>query len=124
MSYDILVFDPDSVPRDVDAFLAWTEGIGYGGAGVDLDDPENGTVALRNWYSDFTQSFPPVNGPLADADDGTTTYRCGSSFTLAQCPDDETGRAVEAARNLAAKHGVGFFDPNTDDDPLFPVDRP
>lgn len=124
MSYDILVFDANSVPHDIDQFLAWTEGIGYGGAGVDLDDPENGTVALRSWYSDFTESFPPVNGPLADADDGNTTYRCGSSFTLAQCPDGAADMAVEAGRNLAAKYGVGFFDPNTDEDPDFPSEQP
>lgn len=124
MSYDILIFDPASVPRDIEPFLAWTEGLGYGGAGLDLDDPENGTFALRSWFSDFAESFPPVNGPLADADDGTTTYRCGPSFTMALCPDGEAGKAVEAGRNLARKHGVGFFDPNTDDDPIYPAEQP
>ncbi len=31
---------------------------------------------------------------------------------MALCPDGEAGKAVEAGRNLARKHGVGFFDPN------------
>ena len=124
MSYDILVFDPASAPRDIEDFLAWSRGLGAGGAGVDLDDPENGTVALRNWYSDFSDRFPPMNGPLTDADDGTTTYRCGPSSTLAQCPDGEATKAREAGRNLASKHGVGFFDPNDDADPIFPAEQP
>ena len=60
MSYDILVFTPSAVSDD--GLSAWlTEQV----EGVDGDscDPAVTTPALRAFYEDMHQIFPPVNGP-------------------------------------------------------------
>ncbi|GAA4893468.1 hypothetical protein GCM10025789_08320 [Tessaracoccus lubricantis] len=114
MSYDIAVFDPANAPRDDDAFVAW-----FQQQTAADDDPDAGTVALRNWFADFSGHFPAVNGPYADSDDGTTTYGFGRAVTRASCPDDEADKAARAGRSLAAKHGVGFYNANSGEERLF-----
>lgn len=113
MSYDIAVFNPVGAPADDDAFVAW-----FQQQSTPDDDPDAGTVALRNWFSDFSGHFPALNGPYAD-DDGTTSYRFGRTVTVASCPDGEAEKAARTGRSLAAKHGVGFYNANSGDERLF-----
>jgi hypothetical protein len=68
MSYDLMVFDPASAPRDREAFLnwyaaqtEWTEDHSY-------DDPRVATPALAGFFAHIVQVFPPMNGPFASND--------------------------------------------------------
>lgn len=113
MSYEVAVFDAAAAPQDDEQFALW-----FHQQAGDEDDPDEGTVALRNWFADFSAHFPARNGPYAD-DDGTTTYRFGRAVTRAQCPEEESVKAADAGRQLAAKHGVGFYNENSGEERLF-----
>ena len=114
MSYDIAVFDATAAPMDEEQFVIWFEQ-----QGAHEDDPDEGTIALRNWFTDFSSRYPALNGPYADEDDGDTTYRFGKTITIAQCPDDKSEKAADTGRQLAAKHGVGFYNENSGEERLF-----
>lgn len=113
MSYEIAVFDAAAAPMDDEQFVIW-----FQKQGAAEDDPDEGTVALRNWFADFSTHYPATDGPYAD-DHGTTTYRFGKAVTRASCPDDEAAKAADTGRQLAAKHGVGFYDANAGQERLF-----
>ena len=113
MSYEIAVFDASAAPQDDEQFVIW-----YQQQGAREDDPDEGTVALRNWFADFSTHYPAINGPYAD-DDGNTTYRFGKAITKAQCPADQSEKAADTGRQLAAKHGVGFYNENSGEERLF-----
>lgn len=111
MSYEVAIFDASAAPKvDDDEFLEW-----YAAQVAPDADPDVGTVAMRLWFSDFSDDFPALNGPYADGKDGTTTYAFGPTVTRAICPDGQAKKAAEDARALAAKNGVGFFNPNPGD---------
>lgn len=115
MSYEIVIFDAEAAPTDDDdAFVEW-----YTRQTTPSDDPDVGTVAMRNWYSDFSSDFPAANGPYADAHDGNTYYEFGPTITRATVPVELGKRAADSARSLAGKDSVGFFNPNADELRLF-----
>lgn len=115
MSYEIVIFDAKAAPADDDdAFVGW-----YTRQTTPSDDPDVGTVAMRNWYSDFSSDFPAANGPYADAHDGNTCYEFGPTITRATVPVELGKRAADSARSLAGKDSVGFFNPNADELRLF-----
>ena len=117
MSYDLMVFDPASAPRDRKAFLSWyddqtewTEEHGYG-------DPAVATPALQAWYQEMIQFFPAMNGPFAvEADNAVVTDHCvGRSIIYSTFAWSVAEQAYAKTRELAIKHGVGFFDVSSDD---------
>jgi hypothetical protein len=118
MSYDLMVFDPAAAPGERKAFLAWfrqqtrwTETHGY-------NNPDVPTPALRAWFMEMIRWFPPMNGPLAsdDVDDPRVTdYSVGETVIYAAFAWSQAGAAYERVKELAAKHGVGFFDLGSDD---------
>src|SRR3569833_2634421 len=85
MSYDLMVFEPDSVPAGHEEFLEWysrqtkwSEDHGY-------DDPANTSPQLRAWYQDIVQMFPPMNKPIsldepAKDESSSTDYAIGRDF--------------------------------------------
>lgn len=113
-----MVFDPDAAPADREEFLAWfrdqtrwREEHGY-------DDPAVCSPALRAWFHEMREQFPPLNGPLRspDADDPKTTdYSFGRSVIYAAFAWSEESEARNAMFNLAKKHGIGFFDVSSDE---------
>jgi hypothetical protein len=118
MSYDLLVFDPDNPPRDRAAFrewwhhqAEWSEDHGY-------NDPSVTTPELKAWFDDIRQTFPPLNGPLAsnDYDDPRLTdYSIGQHVIYAAFAWSEAENAYPLVRELAVKHGVGFYDASGDE---------
>jgi hypothetical protein len=113
VSYDLMVFDPDAAPRDRTAFMAWyarqtqwTEAHGY-------NNPDVPTPALRAWFGEIIQWFPPMNGPLRsdDVDDPRVTdYSVGESVIYGAFAWSQADAAHQRMKGLAAKHRVGFFD--------------
>ena len=125
MSYDLLVFDPASVPRSRAGFLQWYED--QQRADEDLppsDDPKSLTPPLQSWLSEMIQTFPPLNGPLAtdDVDDPKVTdYGLGRRYVYACFGWSRAEAAYQRMKELAEKHCVGFFNVSSDEsDVWFP----
>lgn len=119
MSYDLMVFEPGSAPRDRAEFMTWyndqtqwTEPHGY-------NDPSVTSARLRAWYDEMTIEFPNMNGPGISDDDfdnpKLTDYSIGQSVIYAAFAWSQAEGAYKAMRGLAVKHGVGFFDVSADE---------
>jgi len=126
VSYDLMVFEPTAAPREREAFLVWyreqtrwSEDHGY-------DDPKVCSPALQRWFADIALTFPPMNGPLAshDCDDPRTTdHCCGRTVIYSAFAGSVATAAFEKAKELAAKHEVGFFAASEPDgEILFPLE--
>jgi hypothetical protein len=119
MSYDLMVFETRSAPKDKRSFMEWYELQTEWPEEHNYDDPSVSSEALRNWFFDMIVLFPQMNGPYALSDDafdalGEEENRV-SDYTIGRdviyvgfawiCVDD----AYKAVRLLSQKHGVGFF---------------
>jgi hypothetical protein len=114
VSYDLMVFDPASAPRNRAAFLAWYDEQQSGEEDVPpSDDPQSLTPALQAWFAEMIETFPPLNGPLArdeDVDDPKTTdYGLARTYVYACFGWSQAESAYEHTVKLAQKHRVGFF---------------
>ena len=113
MSYDLMVFDATVAPRGRAAFMAWYEQQTEWRESHGYNNPEIPAPALQAWFRDLIKTFPPMNGPLAsdDADNPKVTdYSLGRSVIYAAFAWSEARAACQQVQELAAKHGVGFFD--------------
>jgi hypothetical protein len=120
MSYDLMVFEASAAPRDRDQFeqwyaaqTEWTEPHGY-------DDPNVASPTLRKWYEAITKTYPNMNSPdLTDEDFDTalpSDYSIGTNVIYAAFAWTEAENAYPLVRQLAAEHGVGFYDVSDDQD--------
>ena len=64
MSYDILIFEPDST-TDEDFPQWWKQVVAQWDGPRDYDTTEGSTPAIRSIYRDLIRAFPPFNGPDA-----------------------------------------------------------
>lgn len=113
MSYDLAVFDVAEPPRDRQGFMAWFDQRTNWEDGFDYNSPDNLTSALRTWFIEMIQSYPPMNGPLAvdDPDSPTVTdYSLGRSLIYMAFAWSQADHARATIVELAARHRVGFFD--------------
>ncbi|HEY2495114.1 MAG TPA: hypothetical protein VGI33_19670 [Paenibacillus sp.] len=121
MSYDLMVFETTSAPKDKKSFMKWYEQQTEWAEEHSYNDPSVSSEALRNWFFDMKESFPQMNGPYAPSDDildaleeaedhRVSDYSMGRDIIYIcfawSCADD----AYKTVRNLAQKHRVGFFD--------------
>lgn len=113
MSYDLMVFDADAAPRDRDDFLDWYDERSEWEAPHGYDDPGICTPALRAWFLDIIEAFPPLNGPYAkdSPDDARASdYTLDSELIYIAFAWSLAEQAYDTVFALAGKHGVGFFD--------------
>ena len=115
MSYDLLVFSPDSVPAGHSLFMEWFETLTQWKEGHSYNDPDACTPQLRAWFMEMIETYPPMNGPFASKvtsphESRVTDYciaqsaiYCSFAWSMA---DDAFGRVFHAA----GRHRVGFFD--------------
>ena len=68
MSYDILIFEPDSA-TDEDFPRWWKQVVSQWDEPYDFSTIEGSTPAIRAFYRDLIRAFPPFNGPDALSDD-------------------------------------------------------
>ena len=118
MSYDLMVFDPAAAPRDRMQFLAWYETQTEWQESHGYNNPDIPAPALIRWFREIITTFPPMNGPLAsdDPDDPKVTdYSLGRSVIYAAFAWSEAETAFKHVKELAAKHGIGFFDVSGED---------
>ena len=118
MSFDLMVFDPAAAPRDRAAFMEWYAQQTEWSEDHSYDDPAVASPALQRWFAEMAQDFPPMNGPLSDpvADGPEVTDHCiGRQVIYSAFAWSMADKAHAKMRELAIKHGVGFF--HASDDP-------
>lgn len=75
--------------------------------------------ALQNWFMEMKETFPPMNGEYAPANElldedenlesRLADYCIGRDFIYAAFSWTAAGEAYELMRSLARKHEVGFL---------------
>jgi len=121
MSYDLMVFEPTSAPAARKEFLAWYEGQAEWAEDHEYDDPKVSSPALKAFFLDLIQQYPPMNGPHAaeDLDEEEdevrlTDYTIGTTLIYIAFAWSQEQAAYAAVSQLAAKHQVGFFDASSE----------
>ncbi len=129
MSYDLMVFDPDTAPRDSNQFASWYEAQTGWTEDHSYDDPANTTAALVAWYRDMLAEYPAMNGPDAieypvDSEEWDnpkmTGYTIGNSVIYCDFRWSVAEEAYASVRHLADKHKIGFYDVSGSGDIIFP----
>jgi hypothetical protein len=121
MSYDLVVFDAASAPRDLDSLFEWLDA--QDATMTDFDDVSVTTSALRAWFMDMIKDYPAMNGPLAasDAEESRVTDYSIAPFSItAALSYSVAGNGAAHAFRLAQKHRVGFFDMSGGTEAWFP----
>lgn len=117
MSYDLLVFDASVAPQDREEFLDWYDEITEWEDGP-YDNPDRLSPNLRAWFMEAIASYPPMNGPFVRQDvsdeQPTTDYSLAPSLIYITFSWSVAEQAFARTKELAAKHGVGFFNISSD----------
>ena len=127
MSYDLMVFEASSAPRERAAFLAWYDRQTQWSEAHDYGDPSVSSPALRAWYMEMIESFPALNGPYASEDEEgqrLTEYCVGKDVIYACFGWSQVEPAFQAVAALAKKHRVGFFDVSEEEGAIVFPDEP
>jgi hypothetical protein len=136
MSYDLMVFRPDSAPKTRSEFMTWYHEQIKWSEGHSYNDPIVTSEELKSWFTAMISAFPAMNGPYAvdDSDNEFVTDYCiGKDVIYVTFAWSIAERAYEVMKSFAEKHEVGFFDASANDgDILFPdsngkirpIDRP
>ncbi|GLX70255.1 hypothetical protein [Paenibacillus glycanilyticus] len=123
MSYDLMVFEPSSAPRERHAFMDWFEQQAQWPENHDYDDPLVCSEALQCLYRELLEHFPNMNAAVEvtdvieepETEDRLTDYSLGSAVIYAAFSYSVAEEAYGIMRNLAIEHKVGFFDVSGED---------
>jgi len=116
MSFDLLIFEKEHAPINREPFLEWygeqmdwKEDHTYG-------DPAVATRSLQAWLFEMFQTFPATNGAISQNGNVLMSgdYSIRRSTIYASFAWSMADHAYETAFQLAAKHGVGFFNVSSD----------
>ncbi|HZM22613.1 MAG TPA: hypothetical protein VFC02_12775 [Anaerolineales bacterium] len=113
MSYDLMVFDPQTAPSDRDGFMAWYDKQTEWSENHDYSNPEVTAHELISWFLDMIVEFPWIDDPkhMDEVDNPKLTeYNFGRSIIYVAFTWSEAANARETMFKLAQKHKVGFFD--------------
>lgn len=117
MSYDLLVFDASAAPQGREEFLDWYDELTEWEDGP-YDDPDTLSPKLRAWFMEIIETYPPMNGPLArhDLKEGqqAADYSLAPPLIYIAFSWSVAEQAFARTKELAAKHGVGFFNVSSD----------
>ena len=112
MSFDIFVFKNDDAPRDKQEFMAWYEELVNWKEDFDYNNPKQTDSNLRSLFEVLSQSFPPLNGPLAsdeiedDKKSYLTDYSIGENFIYCAFSWSVSKEAEHLLMKLAKKFSV------------------
>ncbi|MCY9548898.1 hypothetical protein [Lysinibacillus xylanilyticus] len=119
MSYDLMVFDKEQTPNNKEAFLQWYDEQTKWAEPHDYATITVTTPALQKWYQDMVEHFPNMNlvdEELLDEDEDNeleshlTEYSIGYAIIYTAFAWSVADKAYSTMKELAKKHGVGFFD--------------
>lgn len=122
MSYDLMVFRKEAAPRNRTDFMKWYEEQTEWAEEHSYDDPTNTSTELQNWFMEMIQTFPALNGPFANDDDGNPNvadYCIGKDVIYVAFAWSLAEQAYEKMLALAEKHEVGFFDASGENGDIF-----
>ncbi|WP_426753460.1 hypothetical protein [Myxococcus sp. Y35] len=129
MSYDLLVFDAKATPRERAAFLQWYEDLTEWRDDAGYDDPSRCSLELQAWFREMIVKYPPMNGSLApkhdewpEDDARVSDYSLAPSAIYIAFSWSIAEEAFHDTKLLAAKHGVGFFNVNSDSSDVWAPD--
>ena len=124
MSYDLMVFEPSSAPRDRAEFMKWYFAQAEWSEEHSYDDPSVSSSALQKWFNEVIEHFPALNSPLAsdnDDDPNLTDHCIGRDVIYSAFPWPCAEEAYRLTRELAGKHQVGFYNVSAEEgEILFP----
>ena len=119
MSYDLMVFRADAAPREIEQFSEWFSAQTEWDEDIDYNDHLHTAPPLKEWFLEMQQTFPSLNGPLANDDaiddPKTTDYSIGADIIYASFTWGVAKSAFKQAFKLAAKHKTGFYDPQSNE---------
>lgn len=119
MSYDLLVFDPAAAPTDTEAFLEWYKEQTNWPA-----EPLSCPAALAGWLTDIQTHFPDFDALGEDDDDADAAeYSFGEHVIYASFAWSVEREAYNIAKNLAEKHGLGFFNASGKEEIVWPASQ-
>jgi hypothetical protein len=113
VTYDLIVFEPQRKLRNRSRFLQWLEIRSRWLEPLDFNDVSHAPAALREWYRDMIEVFPPrfgSNRRAGPVDASIADYGIGRDLIHAGFDPSRAPIAYEAAHRLAARHAVGLFD--------------
>lgn len=113
MSFDLMVFAPESAPAKRAAFLDWYDAQTALAGDLACADPAVATPALQAFFSELANEFPAAPD---DSDEATgTEYTIGPALIYMSFLDwDKIDSAHDTVFRLAARHQLGFFDISSD----------
>jgi hypothetical protein len=118
LSFDLAVFEPSAVPQHRKEFLAWFHEQATWPEDHGYNNPDVCSPALRRWFDEMRQLYPPINGPYASDDydnPKVTDYCIGRGLIYVAFAWSQAEAAYEEMFRLAAKNRVGFFYVSADD---------
>lgn len=125
MSYDLMVFDKNNVPKESSKFMDWywrsmelecVEDIAYASEG------------LQKFFHLVREIFPPIDGPFAlegrgDEGQGMEACCCGygirEDMVYLTLPYSVSQFAYNTVKRAAYFAGVGFYAPSNGGAPVF-----
>lgn len=124
MSFDLVVFDAASAPRQKEAFLVWYEEQAQWSEGHAYDDVGRAAPGLQAWYRKLIQTFPPTHGPDApedgEADEACQAdYLIGSQVIHVSFGWSKAVTALQQVVEIARVNSVGFFNVSSKDKNLW-----
>lgn len=116
MSYDLMVFDVESAPKELEAFADWYDDQTEWEEDHDYDDPSVTTEKLRLFFMDLINDFPPLNGPFAKEieDDTLTDISVGTVVIYTCFAWSQSENAFEKMFSLANKYSLGFLNASSE----------
>ena len=126
MGGTLMVFEVSKAPKTKKEFTNWYyEQVDWKDEDdFDYDNPQNASANLQNWFYEMIITFPPMNGPLAptveqcddyDLWDWTVDYSISRDIIYFGFPYSKADKVYNLTRELAIKHGVGFFNVEHED---------
>lgn len=130
MSYDLMVFEKTKAPKEKQEFMEWYDRQTMWEENHDYQSVSVTSPALKNFYMELKETFPPMNGEFAPDDDTLSEngelenyladYSIGYDVIYASFGWTVAKEAYGKMRELAEKHGVGFFDVSGNGQIIFP----
>ncbi|HET9504571.1 MAG TPA: hypothetical protein VFO93_13605 [Hymenobacter sp.] len=118
MGFHLMVFSKEVAPSTKSEFTTWFEQETDWNSDLDYNDPDNAVPELRNWFMEIIKLFPPMNGSLASEDvddDHVTDYSIGRNSVYMAFAWSVAEDAYETVLALAQKHGIGFYNPSSNE---------
>lgn len=106
-----MVFEKSNAPKTYEEFLNWAAQQAQWNADRDYSSTLGTSPKLVRWFMDMKNTFPPLED--VGTQNNLTDYTIGSDIIYAAFRGSVTDEVCEKAYELAKKHDVGFYDPQS-----------